>query len=165
MNKLTLRKLTINWQTPFVLSLLVLIAACTPIERQPRIERSMGVSAGPDNVFSQPVSEIVPQLSNATATGTNGRVGNEMVFWGYRLQDNTGANLFACAMLDDVDCDDRIAKICPAGGQEQARVYEPGTVRHINCRPIGVAAPGDLLPNCEDYDRSYDLMVGLMQCQ
>ncbi len=165
MKKLTVRKLTNNWKTSLVISLLALITACTPIERQPRIERTMGVSAGPENVFSQPVSEIVPELANAVATGTNGRVGSEMVFWGYRLQDNRDVNLFACAMLDDVDCDERISKICPTGGQEQARVYEPGTVRHINCRPIGIAAPGDLLPNCEDYDRSYDLMVGLMQCQ
>ena len=50
-------------------------------------ERQMNVSQGPDSVFNTDVSEIMPRLKGATATNENGRVGNELVFWGYRLAD------------------------------------------------------------------------------
>ena len=146
--------------------LLFLCTACTgitPLERTP--ERSLTVTSGPDRVFERPVGDILPQLSGATAAGPNGRVGNELVFWGYQLQDGRAVNLFACAILDDVDCEARIAAICPGGGQELARIEEPGMVRHLNCRAIGIARVGDLRPNCDDNTNSGDLLVGLMQCR
>lgn len=130
-------------------------------ERVP--ERSMNVTSGPDLVFDRPVTDILPALGDALATGRNGRIGNEMVFWGYRLRDNREVNLFACAVLEDVDCEARISAICP-GGNELIRVEEPGTVRHMNCTAIGVAAPGDIRPNCTDFESSDALLVGLMQC-
>jgi len=143
---------------------LLLTSACTtPLEKTP--ERTMNVSAGPEQVFERPVAEIIPQLSGAAATGVNGRVGNEMVFWGFRLPDNSRVNLFACAMLDDVNCEARLGLICPGGGQELTRVTESGLVRHLNCRAVGFAAVGDLRPNCDDSEKPSDVLVGLMQCR
>ena len=142
--------------------LLVFCYACTPIERIP--SRSMTVSSGPDKVFERPVANILPDLGNAEPTGINGRVGNEMVFWGYRLSDNRDVNLFACAMLEDINCESRIRGICPAGGEELSRAIESGIVRHLNCRAVGVVASGELLPNCDDNVRTDDLLVGLIQC-
>lgn len=146
-----------------LLCLLLLGAACTPLEQVP--SRQMGVSLGPSSVFNRPVAQILPQLESAAATGLNGRVGNEMVFWGYRLQNDTNANLFACALVDGVDCETRIDAVCPAGGEELARVTAPGMVRHMQCRAVGFAAPGELRPNCDDDLESNDLLVGLMQCR
>ena len=151
----------------FVLVLALLSGACNlplevPDSRGP--ERSMNVTAGPELVFDRAVAEILPQLSTASPTGTNGRVGNELVFWGYRLQDNRQVNLFACAMLPDVDCEERIRLICPASGEELVRQEEAGKVRHLNCHIVGKAGVGDLLPNCEDREKSNDLLIGLMQC-
>ena len=39
---------------------------------------------GPETVFDRPPAEILPALAGAKATGENGRVGPELVFWGYR---------------------------------------------------------------------------------
>lgn len=145
-----------------LLILVILNYSCAaPVERLP--PRSMNVSSGPELVFSRPVTDIFPVLENAVATGQNGRIGNEMVFWGYRLRDNRQANLFACAVMEDIDCEARIRAICP-GGEELIRLEEPGIVRHLNCAVVGVAAPGELRPNCTDFDSSDALLVGLMQC-
>ncbi len=75
-------------------------------------ERSMGVRQKPDTVFSQPVDALVPELAGATATDENGRVGSELVFWGYRLGDGRTAFLFACAPSEIVNCDERVQLIC-----------------------------------------------------
>lgn len=145
------------------IAMLTLLCGCDVVERLPK--REMTVTSGPDLVFERPVSEILPQLENAIATGLNGRVGNEMVFWGYRLSDGRAANMFACAILDDVDCEARIQAICPLADRfELGRDIVPGNVRRLNCRAIGVVAVGDLLPNCSDNESSMDVLVGLMQC-
>jgi hypothetical protein len=145
-----------------LLALLVL-GACTPIERIP--PRTLNVSGGPERVFDRPVAEILPQLEGATATGVNGRVGNELVFWGYQLRDSSSANLFACAQLANVNCEARISAICPGGSQEVTRTEVQGVVSYRDCRAVGIANVGDLSPNCNDRERNDSLLVGLAQCR
>lgn len=142
--------------------LLGLCVSCTPIERQ--LKPSMTVTSGPERVFDQPLSEILPELENAIPTGNNGRVGNELVFWSYQLEDNRQVNFYGCAVLDDVDCERRIRAICPTGGEDINRAVVPGDVRHLHCRSIGIVGVGDLLPNCDDHTQVSDLIVGLLQC-
>jgi hypothetical protein len=143
--------------------LMFLGTACVPIERIPN--RTMGVSNGPDTVFQQPVSELVPELVGAIATGNNGRVGNELVFWEYQLAQANKANFYACIVDEDVNCEARVRAICPAGGDESGRNVVPGNVRHLDCKAIGIAAAGELRPNCEDNEMVDALQVGLMQCR
>jgi len=143
-------------------ALLTICVSCTPIERQ--LQPSMTVTSGPDRVFDQPLGEIFPELENAIPTDNNGRVGNELVFWSYKLEDNRQVNFFGCAILDNVDCERRIRAICPAGGEEINRTVTPGGVRHLHCRSIGLAGTGDLLPNCYDDTQMSDVIVGLVQC-
>jgi hypothetical protein len=58
-------------------------------------ERQMNVRQGPDAVFDRPVGELLPILAGSRETGENGRVGNELVFWGFELADGRQAFLFA----------------------------------------------------------------------
>ncbi len=153
---------TMRYRT-LTIVLVFLCTACVPIERIPN--RTMGVSNGPDMVFQQPVSELVPQLVGATATGNNGRVGNELVFWEYQLVQGNKANFYACIVNEEVNCEARVPAICPAGGDESGRRVVPGNVRHLDCKAIGIAATGELRPNCEDKEIVDALQVGLMQCR
>lgn len=147
--------------------LCLLLASCvSPPETEQRIPpRQMGVNVGPELVFDRPVEQIIPDLANAAASGENGRVGNELVFWGYQLADGNAAFFFACGMFDKVDCQGRIAAICPSSPSEliSSQVTQ-GKVRHLDCKAIGTAGIGDLLPNCLDQQRSNDLLVGLVSC-
>jgi len=143
--------------------LTMLLVSCVVSERVPR--REISNIAGPERVFEQPVGEMFQQLQGAESTGVNGRVGDEMVFWGYRLQDNSDVNLFACAPVNDVDCEARIAAVCPRGGEEIARLTEPGLVRQMNCAAVGVANVGELYPNCTDRETTNALIVGLNTCR
>lgn len=128
-------------------------------------ERQMGVRAGPEQVFSRPVAEIVPQLQGATPTNRNGRVGSELVFWGYRLSNGVETNLFACAMLDGVECDTRALRICPDRNAEiEPRITESGNIVKRMCQPVGQAAVGDLHPGCTNNEIQNDLLVGLASC-
>ena len=61
------------------------------------------------------MAEILPELAGARATGVNGRVGNEFVFWGYQLDDGEQAWLYACALVDEVDCPQRRTEVCDEG--------------------------------------------------
>ncbi len=140
--------------------------ACTviqPIERLP--QRTMNVSGGPERVFNEPVDTILSELAGAEATGNNGRVGNQLVFWEFRLQDNSRANFFACAQNDSTDCDRRIRQVCPGGGEELLRKDTSGLVRHLDCKAVGIASVGELFPNCTDSEKDEALLVGLVQCQ
>jgi hypothetical protein len=128
-------------------------------------ERTMGVSAGPELVFSQPVNAMLSQLNGAVATHENGRVGNELVFWGYRMEDGSESWLFACAPLEGVDCPTRTLKICPAGSTRIiVQTSEQGLVRELNCRVVGQAGIGDLRPGCSDIEKLNALLVGLAAC-
>ena len=161
MNTLIKPHIFLYWQ--MVLLAALVLVACAPIERIP--PRTLNVSGGPERVFDQPVTEILPQLEGATATGVNGRVGNELVFWGYQLRDNSSAHLFACAQLDNVNCEARINAICPGGSQEVTRTEVKGLVRYRDCSAVGIANVGDLSPNCNDRERNDSLLVGLAQCR
>jgi len=141
-------------------------AACTPIEPLERLpQRTMNVSGGPERVFDEPADAILPELAGAVGTGSNGRVGNQLVFWEYRLQDNSLTNFFACSEGKEADCDMRIRQICPGGGEEQLRKDASGLVRHLDCEAIGIASVGELFPNCSDTEQTESLLVGLMECR
>jgi hypothetical protein len=127
--------------------------------------RTMGVSKGPELVFDQPVESVMPALAGATPTGQNGRVGGELVFWSYRLQDGREVLFHACAELPGVDCTARALLVCPAGQPTTLQTGSiSGEVRELQCRAIGQAAPGDLRPNCLDSEFSSALVLGLVSC-
>lgn len=130
-------------------------------------ERQMNVRQGPETVFDQPVGEILPELAGATATGENGRVGNELVFWGYELADRRPVYFFACALLlGGAECEQRVPAICPAGRITNVLRTEEhaGTVLRRRCREACVAAPGALRPCCTDRPERTEFSIGLVQC-
>lgn len=127
-------------------------------------EREMNVQEGPEAVFSVPVASIFPVLDTAEATGRNGRVGDELVFWGYRLDDGREVELVACVDTADVDCAARERQVCLGGMQSLARTTAEGLVRRRHCSRIATVAPGELHPGCTDRDSNQDLVVSLVQC-
>lgn len=147
---------------------LQLLAGCsTPV--QPATEalptRTMGVTKGPELVFLQPVEAVLPLLAGATATGQNGRVGGELVFWSYRLADGRDVLLHACAELEGVDCAGRARLICAAGEPRPLQTQAlSGEVRRLQCSAVGQAAPGELRPGCSDTEFSSPLVVGVSSC-
>jgi hypothetical protein len=141
---------------------IVLLAALSAVAE----ERQMNVRQGPETVFDQPVGEIFPLLANATATNENGRVGGELVFWGYRLPDDRRAFLFACARGVASDCEERIPAICPAPARTdvlETGVHAGKLVRRV-CREACIVTPGDLRPCCTDRTERVELSIGLVQC-
>lgn len=145
----------------------LLLGACMspPTPRDDPPARSMGVTKGPELVFEQPVESVMPALAGATPTGQNGRIGGELVFWSYRLQDSRDVLFVACAQLEGVDCAARTRLVCPAG---EPVVLQSGSisgeVRKLECRAIAQAAPGDLRPNCADSEFSNPLVLELVSC-
>ncbi len=127
-------------------------------------ERRMDVKQRPDAVFSEPVSSLLPQLAGATATGENGRIGNELVFWGYKLGDGRRAFLFACAPGGDVNCDERVPMICLARPNVLTTGAANGNVTHRQCREIASTKVGDLHPGCVDTVENVPLSIGLVSC-
>ncbi len=127
-------------------------------------ERRMDVKQRPDAVFSEPVSSLLPQLAGATATGENGRVGNELVFWGYKLGDGRRAFLFACAPVGDVNCNERVPMICRARPNVLTTGAANGNVTHRECHEIASAKVGDVRPGCVDTVESVSLSIGLVSC-
>jgi hypothetical protein len=145
-----------------VLTVLSLIGSTAASEEA---EREMNLREGPDSVFAVPVEALFPLLEGAEATGRNGRVGGELVFWGYRLSDGRDVALVACAMRSNVDCAAREAKVCPVTGALLARSTAEGLVNRRTCRSISFAAPGDIRPGCIDRDDHEELAVSLLQCR
>ena len=143
-----------------LLACVLLIAAITVMAQ----ERRMGVRQPPEAVFDAPVEDVLPQLTAASPTGENGRVGGELVFWGYRLADGRPAYFFACAILPDVNCEERIDAICPAGTTVLERGEHPGKVVRRRCREMAIAAPGELHPGCNENLVDSGLIVGLAAC-
>lgn len=127
-------------------------------------ERQMNVEQGPESVFADAPDQIFAELADATATNENGRVGNELVFWEYRLADGREAYLVACAMVDDIDCAARERRVCLTESSVLARGTTPGLVREIKCRSIATVAPGDIRPGCTDRENSQALTVSLITC-
>ena len=114
----------------------------------------------------KPPAEVVPLLAGATPTGENGRVGLELVFWGFKQPGGRDVFLFGCAPAVDVNCEERIALICPAAGTTQVleQRMDDGTIVQRNCRNLAVAAPGDTRPGCEDRTATAGLLVGVVTC-
>lgn len=127
-------------------------------------ERQMNVRQGPDAVFAEPPDQIFSELAGATATNENGRIGNELVFWGYRLEDGRDVFLVGCAKTDNVDCAVREARVCQTETQVIARGTSDGLVRELNCKSIATVGPGDTHPGCTDQERSQSVHVSLVTC-
>lgn len=127
-------------------------------------ERKMDVKQTPDKVFAEPVATLLPDLAGATATGENGRVGNELVFWGYRLGDGRLAFLFACAQREGVNCEERVPMICTDRTKVLRTSMAPGNVVRRECGKIAFAAPGDTRPGCVDTMETLPLNIGLVSC-
>ena len=127
--------------------------------------RILGVRAGPDKVFARPVAELMPALKGAVATRVNGRVGNELVFWGYQLGNGKSVQLFACTELNDTNCQSRIPLICAnRNGAVLSSSMEPGSVVKRDCNAVADAHVGDLHPGCTDTETENNLLVGLVSC-
>jgi len=137
------------------------IVAMTVVGAQ---ERKMDVKQAPDAVFASPVSSLLPELAGATATGENGRVGNELVFWGYKLGNGRPAFLFACAPKVDVNCDERVPMICIARTTVLTTGSANGNVVRRQCTEMAVTQTGDLHPGCVDKLENVPLSIGLVSC-
>jgi hypothetical protein len=124
----------------------------------------MNVRQGPETVFDRPPAEILPALAGATATGENGRVGTELVFWGYEQRDGRRVYFFACAQGPDLDCAARVPAICPTTTAVLATSEASGTTVRRHCRSVAVTSPGAVRPGCDDRLQSAELAVGLVSC-
>jgi hypothetical protein len=153
-----------NMRSVLALATTALVAALGAAAQEPVPQRQMNVTQGPETVFDRPPAEILPSLAGATATGENGRIGTELVFWGYRRGDGRQVFFFACARRADVDCAARVPAICPAGTQVLETGEASGTAVRRVCRNIAVASPGDTRPGCQDRVESTTLDVGLVAC-
>jgi len=125
----------------------------------------MNVRQGPETVFERPPAEIFAALDGAAATGENGRVGSELVFWGFELRDGRSVFLFACARRTGFDCATRIPAICPVTTTVLETGEANGKTVHRECRNIAVASPGDTRPGCNDRLENVSLAVGLVSCR
>jgi hypothetical protein len=127
--------------------------------------RQMNVRQGPETVFDRSPAEILPALAGATATAENGRVGTELVFWGYEQRDGRRVFLFACAQEPELDCAARTLAICPTTTTVLETTEARGAAVRRSCRSFSVSAPGALHPGCDDrLDGSASLAVGLVSC-
>lgn len=153
-------------RTIIVLRLVALSFALSGATLADAPKRQMNVAQGPETVFDQPVSQIVPQLTGAKLTGRNGRVGNEFVFWGYRLRDGTPAYFYACAAVEGVDCLARRELICT---EPPVKVLSEnlsmGQVQKLACKPICQVESPSAMPCCTGAQQSADLQVGLVSCR
>lgn len=133
-------------------------------------DRTMNVKQGIDEVFEKPVGQILPNLKGAAATGENGRIGSAFVFWGYTLADGSPAFLFACAKLNEIECEPRIEAICTKSTKRLTDTTSTtGKVRYLACRDdicmIGPAPSSDGKPCCAEEIIESPLDIGLVQCQ
>jgi hypothetical protein len=125
--------------------------------------RQMNVTQGPETVFERSPTEFMPALAGAKRTDEAGRVGNEMVFWGYRQQGGEHLFLFACAEVEGVDCQERVLAICPNAKVLTMQTASGNIVRR-SCRAVAVASPGDTRPGCDDKEQMAPLSIGLVSC-
>jgi hypothetical protein len=143
----------------------VMLGCALGAATQERIpERQMNVRQGPETVFERPPAEIFLVLEGATVTGENGRVGSELVFWGYEQRDGRRVFLFACALAPDVDCATRVPAICPVTTTVLETREASGKTVQRSCRTIAVTGAGDARPGCDDRLENASLAVGLVSC-
>ncbi len=123
----------------------------------------MNVTQGPETVFSRSPADIFPTLAGAKRTKEAGRVGHEMVFWGYLQSSGARVFLFACAPVGDVDCEQRAHAVC-----ESAKVLEmqtaSGNIVRRSCRVVTAAGPGETHPGCDDREEMAPLSIGILSC-
>jgi hypothetical protein len=150
----------VNLKVRLVTLLSALLLVATALAQ----ERSMDVTHKPDTVFSQPVDQVVPALAGATPTNENGRVGGELVFWGYKLADGRPVFLFACAGSETVNCDDRVQMVCLDRTTVLSSNAGGGNIVRRQCRAMVFANPGDTRPGCVDNEETVPLAVGLVSC-
>ena len=124
----------------------------------------MDVKQPPNAVFTEPVASLLPELAGATATGENGRVGNELVFWGYRLGNGRPAFLFACASKVDVNCDERVPMICASRTNVLSTGSANGNIVRRQCHKMAVTQIGDVRPGCTDTLENVPLSIGVVSC-
>ena len=127
------------------------------------LKREMTVHQGAERVFSQPVSQIEPALEGAKATGRNGRVGNEFVFWGYRLASGKSAFLYACLPAAGVDCLARRALICDHDLSVISEHEARGAVQKLDCRPV-CQPEQTATPCCTGGEVQLGLVTGVVSC-
>jgi hypothetical protein len=127
-------------------------------------QRVMNVTQGPETVFAEPIGTILPALSGARPTGDNGRVGLELVFWGYEQADGRRVYFFACVPDENVDCNARVPSICANGTTLLEQGQADGAVVRRQCRNVAVAGPGDRRPGCADRVESTPIDVGIVSC-
>ena len=128
------------------------------------VRREMNVRQGPETVFDQPVSQIIPDLNGAQETRQNGRVGGELVFWGYKLANGSPAYFYACAAVEGVDCLARREKICTQSTKVLSENQSMGQVQRLTCRVLCVGAAGTENQCCTGGQENSDLQVGLVSC-
>jgi hypothetical protein len=145
-----------------VLSLLIAGGAAAQTEIP---AREMTVTLGPDTVFEQTPAEILPALAGAKATGENGRVGPELVFWGFERADGARVFFFACARTPTFDCATRVPAICPVTTTVLETREASGELVRRSCRNMSVVSPGDTRPGCDDRtEADASMAVGLVSC-
>jgi hypothetical protein len=128
-------------------------------------ERQMNVRQGPDVVFEAAVAEIMPALAGARATGENGRVGSELVFWGYEQPGGRRVFFFACAIRPEFDCAERVPAICPVTTTVLETRAASGAMVRRSCRNVAVVGAGDARPGCDDRtEEAASMTVGLVSC-
>lgn len=147
-----------------VLVVVAIAVAVSPLASGEEIERQMTVRQGPESVFSEAPAQIFAELAGAAATDQNGRVGNELVFWGYRLEDGREVFLIACAMIRDVNCAARENRVCENGSTVLSRSSSQGLVRQLRCTSVATVGVGDTRPGCTDTEKLLELALTLMNC-
>ena len=134
----------------------------TQTEKVPK--RTMNVTQGPEAVFDTDVTEFLPELKGAVATKENGRIGNELVFWGYRLANGEPSYFYACADLEGVDCAQRTRAICPVETQMITQRNRTGQISRFSCDAICEVRPGMVLPCCKESMEDNPMIIGLVKC-
>jgi hypothetical protein len=147
-----------------MLTLVALLSSVIHIPLAVAQERTMDVRHKPDAVFSQPVDQLAPELRGAKPTNENGRVGGELVFWGYTLADGRPVYLFACAGSELVNCDERVQKICVDRTTVLTHSGAGGNVAKRQCRSMAIAGTGDIRPGCVENVVEAALDVGVVSC-
>jgi hypothetical protein len=145
--------------TLFVVATLAagLVAAAEPLVPQ------MNVRQGPETVFSTAPAEIFPALAGAARTQEAGRVGNEMVFWGYEQKGGARLYLFACAESGEINCQQRVEAVCPNVKVLDMQTASGNVVRR-SCHFVSSSGPGDVRPGCDDHTEMAPLSIGLLSC-